>query len=153
MAFARPAFALLPLALLLTAGEAAAQTRREPIRIVIDRAMVMPMARPADTVIIGNPSIADATVRDAKTLIVTGKSYGTTNLIVLDANGGQIGNEVLTVVPGEDEMVTVYRREARQTLSCTPTCAPVVTLGDNKDIFDNSKSQVQGRGELAGAGN
>ncbi|MFO1184626.1 MAG: pilus assembly protein N-terminal domain-containing protein [Bauldia sp.] len=154
MAFVLRPLALLPIALAMAAPEAAAQVRgREPIRIVIDRAMVMPMARPADTVIIGNPLIADATVRDAKTLIVTAKSFGTTNLIVLDATGAQIGNELLTVVPGEDEVVTVYRKADRQTLSCTPVCAPMLTLGDDKAVFDTSKSQVLGRSEAAGAGN
>ena len=125
----------LPAMLVLLAGVSPALAK-DPIRVTIDRALVMPISRPADTVIIGNPIIADATVRDAKTLIITGKSYGTTNLIVLDVNGGQIDNELLTVVPGEDQVVTVYRRSDRQTLSCTPACAPSITLGDNKDVFD-----------------
>ena len=142
----------LPAMLVLLAGVSPALAK-DPIRVTIDRALVMPISRPADTVIIGNPIIADATVRDAKTLIITGKSYGTTNLIVLDVNGGQIDNELLTVVPGEDQVVTVYRRSDRQTLSCTPACAPSITLGDNKDVFDSTKGQISGRGELAGAGN
>ena len=153
MAATRSTLALPAMLIMLAAGGSSPALAKDPIRVTIDRALVMPISRPADTVIIGNPIIADATVRDAKTLIITGKSYGTTNLIVLDVNGGQIDNELLTVVPGEDQVVTVYRRSDRQTLSCTPACAPSITLGDNKDVFDSTKGQISGRGELAGAGN
>src|SRR4051812_44203079 len=142
MAATRSALALPAVLVLLTSGAISQALAKDPIRVTIDRALVMPMARPADTVIIGNPIIADATVRDSKTLIITGKSYGTTNLIVLDANGGQIDNELLTVVAGEDQVVTVFRRSDRQTLSCTPACAPAITLGDNKDVFDSTKGQI-----------
>ena len=58
-----------------------------PISVTIDRAKVMRISRPADVVIIGNPAIADATIQDSQTLIITGRSYGTTNLIVLDSTG------------------------------------------------------------------
>ena len=52
--------------------------------VTVDRAKVFRMSSPAKTVIIGNPSIADATVEDDVTLVLTGRSFGVTNLIVLD---------------------------------------------------------------------
>ena len=54
------------------------------VMLAVDRAKVLRVNRPADVVIIGNPAIADATVRDSQTLIITGHSFGSTNLIVLD---------------------------------------------------------------------
>src|SRR4029077_7554810 len=62
----------------------------DTIAVSVDRAKVMRISRPADVVIVGNPAIADATVQDNQTLIITGKSFGTTNLIVLDAMGQSI---------------------------------------------------------------
>jgi Flp pilus assembly secretin CpaC len=114
----------------------------EPIKVIVDQAKVMRISRPADIVIIGNPAIADATIQDNQTLIITGHSYGTTNLIVLDASGQSIADEMITVGPQNDQVVTVYRRASRETLSCTPDCSPTVALGDSQDTFSTVTSQV-----------
>ena len=114
----------------------------EPIAIMIDRAKVMRISRPADTVIIGNPAIADASIQDNRTLIITGRSFGTTNLIVLDAQGQPIADELLTVQAPDDSVVTVYKRADRQTLSCNPECGPMLAIGDDPDAFSAVKSQI-----------
>ncbi len=84
--------------------------------MVVDQAKVMRISRPADIVIIGNPAIADATIQDNQTLIITGHSFGTTNLIVLDASGQAIAEEMVTVGPQNDQVVTVYKRSSRDHL-------------------------------------
>jgi Flp pilus assembly secretin CpaC len=110
--------------------------------------MVVRLDQPADTVIIGNPMIADATVRDNVTLIVTGKSYGTTNLIILNKDGREVSNQLVTVAASDDNLVTVFNRSGRQTYSCTPVCEPVVSIGDDQGTFGERTSQVQGRNQL-----
>jgi Flp pilus assembly secretin CpaC len=115
----------------------------EPLAVTIDRAKVMHISRPADTVIVGNPAIADATIQDKQTLIITGRSFGTTNLIVLDTNGQPIADEVLMVQASDDRVVTLYRRAERETLSCTPECAPALSIGDRVDSFDSVKKQIE----------
>jgi Flp pilus assembly secretin CpaC len=121
----------------------------DPIEVVVDQAKVMRVSRPADIVIIGNPAIADATIQDSQTLIITGHSFGTTNLIVLDANGQSIADETVTVSPQNDQVVTVYRRAARQTFSCTPDCSPVLAVGDTQAAFDQVNSQIQSQTSLS----
>ncbi len=129
--------------LLAQAGPAAAvEAEKPPIAVILDRAKVMHISRPADTIIIGNPGIADATIQDAQTLIITGKSFGTTNLIVLDAQGQPIADEVLSVQASEDSVVTVFRRSGRVTFSCTPDCAPALAVGDTKEIFEDLNAQI-----------
>jgi Flp pilus assembly secretin CpaC len=123
--------------------------KADPIEVVVDRAKVMRVSRPADIVIIGNPAIADATIQDSQTLIITGHSFGTTNLIVLDANGQSIADETITVAPQNDQVVTVYRRSSRQTFSCTPDCSPVLAVGDNSASFDAVNSQIQSQSSLS----
>ena len=115
--------AVLLAALTLYGPLAAAQP---VINVILDRALVVHVDRPADTVIIGNPLIADATVRDNQTLIITGRSFGTTNLIVLDKDGREIANHLLTVAVADDNLVTVFNRVGRQTYSCTPVCEPLI---------------------------
>lgn len=115
----------------------------DSIEVIVDRAKVMRIARPADVVIIGNPAIADATIQDSQTLIITGRSFGTTNLIVLDVAGQPIAEETIVVSPQNEQVVTVYRRASRQTLSCTPECSPMLAVGDNQGDFDTVNAQIQ----------
>lgn len=115
----------------------------DSIEVIVDRAKVMRIARPADVVIIGNPAIADATIQDSQTLIITGRSFGTTNLIILDVAGQPIAEETIVVSPQNEQVVTVYRRASRQTLSCTPECSPMLAVGDNQGDFDAVNAQIQ----------
>jgi len=132
---------------------AAPASAAEPIMIAVDQAKVMRIARPAETVIIGNPSIADATIKDQLTLIITGRSFGTTNLIVLDADGEPIADQLLTVQSADLTQVTVYKASVRQTYSCAPVCEPTLNIGDNNDNFEATNNQIQARGSLAAGGN
>lgn len=145
----------IAVALLILLGMATAPTvahAQQPITVVIDRAKVMRISRPADTIIIGNPTIADATIQDNQTLIITGRSYGSTNLIVLDAAGQPIAEEILMVESTNDAVVTVFRRSSQTTLSCTPQCAPTLTIGDNGVAFDSVNAQIGAHTALTGAG-
>lgn len=92
------------------------------INIVMNQARIVKLARNADTIIIGNPAIADASVQDASTLVLTGKGFGTTNLVVLDADGSPVIDEQVTVSRQDANSVRIYRRADIQTLSCTPYC-------------------------------
>jgi Flp pilus assembly secretin CpaC len=141
--------AALTLAGLACAAALATTAAADPISVIVDRAKVLHISQPADVVIIGNPAIADATIQDSQTLIITGRSYGTTNLIVLDKQGQQIADDIVMVEPSNDQVVTVYRRASRQTLSCTPDCSPVMSLGDNTSVFDSANAQIQAARSLA----
>lgn len=131
------------------AASAAAANASEPISVIVNRAKVLHISQPADVVIIGNPAIADATIQDSQTLIITGRSFGTTNLIVLDKKGQSIANDLVTVMPSDDQVVTVYRRASRETLSCTPQCSPVMSMGDNTGVFDAAKAQIEASQSVA----
>jgi hypothetical protein len=142
---------------LFAAGAGGAEAAGDPIQVTVDHAKVMHIARPADIVIIGNPGIADATIQDSQTLIITGHSFGTTNLIVLDAQGQAIADELVNVQPNEDDLVTVYKIDkdkgaARETFSCNPACAPALAIGDASDWFNGVREQIQGRSGMASAG-
>ena len=92
------------------------------IGVTMNEAKIVKLARPADTIIIGNPAIADASVQDSRTIVLTGKGFGTTNLVVLDTSGSPIIDEQVTVSRGDTNSVRIYRRSDIQTLSCTPYC-------------------------------
>ena len=113
---------------------AAPAPSNDPISVSVNMARILRISAPAATVIIGNPIVADVTIQDPQTLVLTGKSYGETNLIVLDSGGNPIADTTISVVQGEADLLTVYMGTARTTLSCKPVCQPTITLGDDADF-------------------
>jgi Flp pilus assembly secretin CpaC len=81
------------------------------------QAMSVPMSetRPlslggsAADVLIGDPAIADVTVIDHHHLLVHGKGFGRTNLVVMDARGRTIFSAPIVVGAGDDDRVSVFR--------------------------------------------
>lgn len=118
----RQSLKALPAAILLVAGTAWQAAADSGIQVQMNEAKIVKLARPADTVVIGNPAIADAAVQDASTIVLTAKGFGVTNLVVLDGEGNPIVDEQITVVRQTASSVRVYRRADVQTLSCTPYC-------------------------------
>ena len=97
---------------------------------------------PAATVIIGNPAIADVTIQDPQTLILTGKSFGRTNMIILDSNGDPIADTIVEVAQLTSDTVTVFMGAQRTSMACAPNCQPVIMLGDDtsytSDVISSS---------------
>ena len=125
----------------------------DAVVVTVDQAKVFRVSRPAATVIIGNPSIVDATVEDDRTLILTGRSFGVTNLIILDVEGSPIIDRSVVVRGHETNTVRIYRRDSRETLACAPVCEPTLTIGDNNTAFDYASKQIQARNTLSQGGN
>jgi Flp pilus assembly secretin CpaC len=121
---------------------------KDPIVVTIDRAKVMRLPAPADTVIIGNPGIADATIHDKMTLILTGKMTGITNLVILDPKGNAIADEIISVSKIQDGLVTVQRGAERFSYNCTPNCNSMIEVGDNQTFFENASGQIHKRTAL-----
>lgn len=123
--------AALATALLMTAPVVALAASNEPISVKVNMARILRISAPAATVIIGNPGVADVTIQDPQTLVLTGKSYGSTNLIVLDSAGNPVADTMVSVVQATADTITVYNGQARTTLACDPVCQPTITLGDD----------------------
>jgi Flp pilus assembly secretin CpaC len=114
--------ALLGVTLAALAGAAGQGLAEGGIPILMNEAKIVKLARPADTIVIGNPEIADASVQDATTIVLTGKGFGVTNLVVMDDTGTPIVDEQVFVSRQDSKSVRIYRRSEVQTLSCTPFC-------------------------------
>ena len=92
------------------------------IRVVMNQAKVVKLSRAADTVIVGNPEIADAAIQDSNTVVLTGKGFGTTNFVVMDENGNAIVDELIMVSRDDTKITRIFRGTAVETVSCTPFC-------------------------------
>ena len=141
----RSVFAMLALAVLaaLPLPGSASAADGDPITVKVNMARVLRINAPASTVIVGNPGVADVTIQDPKTLVLTGKSFGQTNLIVLDNAGNPIADTLIEVVQAQADTMTVYLGNHRTTLACAPTCQPTVMLGDDGEFSQTAVTSSQ----------
>ena len=111
-----------------------ASTLREPITVHLDQAQLLKIPERTSTLVIGNPLIADAVVQGG-VLVITAKSYGMTNLVILDRTGATLSEIPIQVVGPADSVVVLYRGIERESYSCAPNCERRITLGDSANYF------------------
>jgi len=119
----------------LAAGTAFANSPTYSVPLNKNELVRLPV--PASAVIIGDPSIADVSVHSSDTLLVVGRSYGVTNLIILDQAGQTIMNSDIQVVQNRSNgSVRVFKiGQGRESYSCTPECLPSPSLGDTGEFI------------------
>lgn len=123
------------------------------VPVLVDNAKLIRLPEKTQMVIIGNPMIADVSLQKNGVVILTGKSFGTTNLIALDATGTMIAESMIRVEAQQAATVTVQRgAEERASYSCTPNCQPTAQLGDSTKWFSEvSEVSEKRRSQAAGA--
>src|SRR6476660_5238397 len=118
-------------AVLLAGFTGLAPAQADTVSIRLDQAHIMQLPDRVATIVIGNPLIADATLQSGGILVVTGKGYGSTNLMALDRAGRVLLSRTVQVLPaGTEDVVTVYKGVERESYSCAPYCQRRITLGD-----------------------
>ncbi len=127
---------------------AASAARAADITVIVDQAKIVKLPERVATIVIGNPLIADAALQPGGQLVVTGKGYGTTNIVALDRTGAVQMNKLIEVV-GPRDVVVVYRGVERETYSCSPNCERRITLGDGSAYFDATLNETGARNGLA----
>ncbi|HEY4143361.1 MAG TPA: pilus assembly protein N-terminal domain-containing protein [Pseudolabrys sp.] len=133
-------------ATMLTAFPALADT----FTVAVDQAQIMRLPDKVATIVIGNPLIADASLQSGGVLVVTGKGYGSTNLLAMDRNGKIVMDTTVQVVgPAGGDLIVVYKGTARESYSCSPECAPRATLGDENKYFTETLGQTGVRSSQA----
>ena len=129
----------------LTAAVAleATQARASDLIVRYDQSQLLRLPRPVAEVIIGNPSIADVAVQGGNLLVVTGKTFGITNIIALDGERNVIQDQRVVVQRDEVRTVNLHRGATRNSYSCTPNCSPTLTIGDDKDYFETISKHAE----------
>jgi hypothetical protein len=115
------------------------------VDVNIDEARLVRLKTDAAEIIVGNPAIADVVAQSARLLVVTGKSYGSTNVIALDASGREIYSARLGVREGDTRLVRIYKGTLRQSLHCAPGCQRTLAIGDDKSQFEQVADTVTKR--------
>jgi Flp pilus assembly secretin CpaC len=103
----RRALKVLAAAGIMAAASAMTPAAAADLVVRYDQSQLLRLPRAVSEVIIGNPSIADVTVQGGNLLVVTGKTFGVTNIIALDADRNVIQDQ--RVVVDQDDRRTVLR--------------------------------------------
>ncbi|MFE1600937.1 pilus assembly protein N-terminal domain-containing protein [Methylobacterium sp. ID0610] len=144
------AAALLLAALACAPGAGrAAETDSSVVVVSVDNAKIIRLPDRTATVVVGNPIIADVSLQRNGIVVLTGKSFGSTNLIALDAAGTMLAESFISVQAANSSVVTVQRGLERESYSCTPACQPSVQLGDAQRYFSEVSTQAGQRNSLA----
>jgi Flp pilus assembly secretin CpaC len=128
-------------------GAAASVPHAEAADLIVryDQSQLIRLPRPVSEIIIGNPSIADVNVQGGNLLVVTGKTFGVTNIIALDAEKNVIQDQRVIVEQDERRTVVVYRGALRHSYTCAPTCSPATVVGDSKEYFEDTIKAAQAK--------
>ncbi len=146
---ARAAFAALAaVCVIASSGTAFARD----IRVALDQAFPIRLAEAAEGVAIGNPSIAGVSVQNDRFLFVTGRSYGSTNLVVVGEAGRVLYSGRVVVMPDETDVVIVTRGTETARLECTPLCRPRPDIGDGQ-ASEAVNQQITNHASTATSGN
>lgn len=118
--------------------------RAEFVSLALDEVHTLTFRAPVATVYVGNPTIADVTMIDARHAFVQGKGYGRTNLVALNRDNVQVFNTHITVTGNNaGGTVTLNRGAQRVTLNCAGgRCEPTPMPGDDQKAYDSAASQT-----------
>ena len=117
-----------------------------------DQSQLLRMPKPVNQIIIGNPSIADVVLQSDTLLVVTGKTFGMTNIIALDQQGNVIQDQRVVVQREGSRTVNLINGTRRQSLTCTPRCTPTITIGDDSNYFDTVAKHAETKTKFSATG-
>ena len=104
------------------------------VTVSVDKARIARIPDKTQTLVIGQPGIADVTMlKNSGMGVITGKSFGETNLIALDAQGNLLGEWIVRV--GAENRISWCRTAwIARAISVRRFACPPCELSDAKGI-------------------
>ena len=90
-------------------------------------------------------------LKNNNAMVITGKGFGQTNLIAIDAAGSIVEEKQVKVLPPRTVLI-VQRGDSRVSYACNPECMPTVQLGDDDKSFKDAGEQISSRNGYAAGG-
>lgn len=114
----------------LCAATMAAAAPDDSLTVGMHQARRVMLHGDAATVVLGDPKVADVTMVDTHSVIIMGKAYGATPLIITDRAGHTLLDSEILVAGQDSGRLTVYRGPAISEMSCaTNRCHSVQADG------------------------
>jgi Flp pilus assembly secretin CpaC len=143
------AIPIMLVAAALAAPTCAQSAQGDLVFVTVDKARVARIPDRTQTLIIGQPGIADVTMlKNSGMGVITGKSFGETNMIALDAQGEMLGEWTIRVT-GQKEDLLVQNGLNRESYICAPQCLPTIDLADAKGVAGDRAAAVAAHSAFA----
>jgi len=88
---------LVAMPIMMLGGQAGPAAATDDLIVRYDQSQLLRLPRAVSEIIVGNPSIADVTVQSGNMLVITGKTFGITNIIALDSDKNVIQDQRVVV--------------------------------------------------------
>lgn len=118
------------------------------LSVEVDKSHILTLPSTPGAIVIGNPAIADVSIQGQK-IFIHGRSFGQTNLTILDLEGNQIANFDLIGKHTQVSTVAVFRGPLRQSYSCSTLCESQIQVGDDPAYFDFLRKETEDKFKLA----
>ncbi|MDP3490463.1 MAG: pilus assembly protein N-terminal domain-containing protein [Phenylobacterium sp.] len=92
------------------------------LSVRLDQGAKVRLPGAARNVVVANPRIADVNLLGPQDLVVIGKGYGVTNVVVTDAAGRVLFDRDVVVSAPEYGQVSYIRGGEARTFACSPRC-------------------------------
>lgn len=135
-------------ALLWAATPMAPVQAGQALSIESDQSQLVILPAMPGSVVIGNPSIADATVEGTK-LFIHGRAFGTTNIMVLDMSGNEMAAFDVSISHMTPNTLALFKGSQRESYNCAPLCESELQIGDNANYSGIIIEQTKKKSELA----
>lgn len=121
-----------------TINSQASDAKSDDLVVKYDQSKLVRLPRAVSEIIVGNPSIADVAVHSRKVLIITGKSFGITNIIAIDNEKKIIQDQRIVVQREQIKTVNVQKGLKRESYNCSTQCNPTITVGDHTAYLEST---------------
>jgi len=118
----RRAVGSLLLTIIVASVAAASSASAESTIIHLNQSRRVMLRGTAANVIVSDPAVADVTLFDAHSVILLGKGYGATDVLVMDRAGRTLLDDHIMVAPSDSGVVTLHRGTSAMDYSCSPRC-------------------------------
>jgi len=124
------------------AGAPGEEVADDRIQVQKDFTRTLNLEQGISGVVIGNPGIADVSLRNNMSLFVHGRSPGLTNMLVYDEEGELIDEFVIQVSAAQDYLTLRKGAGVREHYDCVGRCERVMRMDDDIDSATKQASNV-----------
>lgn len=111
---------------------------------------------PATDVIVADPSVVDVSVQTQNQLVLIGKKYGTTQLIILSGDAVLLDSEVVVSTANQNSSVSVFSSSGKgaineRSFTCYKRCATAQLVSSAESAAGQAITVTVGEGGAAAA--
>ena len=122
----------------------------DPMFVEQGGAKMLKLNVPATDVIIADPSVVDVSVQTQNQLVLIGKKYGTTQLIILSGDAVVVDTEVVVSTANQDSSVSVFTGGKagvqERSFSCYKRCATSQLVSSGESAAGQAILVIVGEG-------